>query len=303
MILPSSRSRSRLSGISPVVRVGAVVMLLGAAFGCREDPTIKPLNQLPIADARVIRDGQSVNAKVDGGAALLTFDFTGTPVAITLDASHSHDPDGTITAYRWLSATPAGEGGAELPDEGGVELRWIPPDAAPDWPGTTVQPQIELGQGIWYFTLWVTDNLGAVSNPDTIKISIGNVVDPVVQQCADAVVSTEPEACRQCLCKQSDMCRTAVVATACDTTCWNLVNCIAANCPNFAMMAATGDYSCVTTNCAAYTGGSSGATPVAPCFNACTSQCAGAASDGGGGGGGTGDGGGMGGDGGGDGGK
>ncbi|HLK37873.1 MAG TPA: hypothetical protein VKU41_14025 [Polyangiaceae bacterium] len=257
-----------------------MVLSLEAAFGCREDPTVKTANQSPIADARVVRDGQSVSAKMDGGAALLTFDFTGAPVPLTLDASHSYDPDGTITAYRWLSGTLAPDGGTVLPD-GGVELRWLPPDAAPDWPGNTAQPQVELGQGIWYFTLWVTDNQGAVSNPDTIKITIGNVVDPVVQQCADAVVSTEPEACRQCLCKQSDMCRAAVVATACDATCWNLVNCIAANCPNFAMMQAMGDYSCVTANCSAYTGGASGATPVAPCFSACTSECAGGPTDGG----------------------
>jgi hypothetical protein len=246
------------------------------------------LNQLPIADARILRNGQSVNGQGDGGAALLTFPFSGTPVSVTLDGSQSHDPDGTITAYLWLSGTPAPEGGAELPKEAGVEHRWIPPGAPVNWPGTSVSPKVDLGEGIWSFTLWVTDNEGAISAPSTITITVGMVTNPAVQMCADAVVQTEPESCRQCLCMQGAMCQTAVVATACDQTCWNLVNCIAAHCPNFAAMAKENppDYSCLTGNCSAYLAGSTGATPVAPCFNACMSECTGVtAGDGGSGGG------------------
>ena len=148
--------------------------------------------------------------------------------------------------------------------------------------------QLELGQGTWSFSLWVTDNQGAVSQPDTITITVG--VDPI-KQCADNVLSTEPAACSQCLCSQSgtqgDMCRAAVTVDKCDQTCWNLVNCIAAMCPDFQAMAAKmpPDYSCVTANCAAYIGGSTGATPVAPCFNACTNECMPGSGDGGGGGG------------------
>jgi hypothetical protein len=267
--------------------LGAIVGLglLAAVSHCGRDLMVNSPNLPPIADARILRDGQSVNGQGDGGAALLMFAFNGAPVSITLDGSHSYDPDGTISAYRWLSGTLAADGGGtELPDGGGVLHRWVPPGAPPNWPGNTVSPQVELGEGIWSFTLWVVDNEGATSEPSTITITIGMVTSPAVQQCADAVVSTESESCRTCVCMQSDMCRTAVVASACDQTCWNLVNCVAAHCPDFTAMAAKGDYSCLTASCSAYTSGSTGATPVAPCFSACPSECAaGASGDGGGG--------------------
>jgi hypothetical protein len=255
-----------------------ILVVAGSALACHADLGILPPNLPPIADARILRDGQSYNARIDGGAAELRFDYSGSPVMVTLDGTKSYDPDGTIVAYQWLSATLAPDGGMQLPD-GATMLRFVPPGAPPNWPGTAAQPQVELGQGTWSFSLWVTDNQGAVSQPDTITITVG--VDPV-KQCADNVVSTEPAACSQCLCSQSDTCRAAVTADKCDQTCWNLVNCIAANCPDFQAMAAKMDYSCVTANCAAYVGGSTGATPVAPCFNACTNQCA--PGDGGGGG-------------------
>jgi hypothetical protein len=264
-----------------------VLTLTGAVLGCHTDLAILPANQIPVADARVLRNGESFNARIDGGAAELKFDFAGSPVMVTLDGTHSYDPDGTIVAYQWLSATLASsDGGAPQPSDGGTMLRFIPDGAPPNWPGTSSQPQVELGQGIWSFSLWVIDNQGAISQPDTIKITVGAVVDPAVKQCADKVLSTEPAACSQCLCSQSDMCRAAVTADKCDQTCWNLVNCTAANCPNFPAMAAMGDYSCLTANCAAYTGGSTGATPVAPCFNACQTECKGVPVSGGDGGGG-----------------
>ena len=262
-----------------------------AVSHCGQDLSVNSSNQPPVADARILRNGQSVNGQGDGGAALLMFPFNGTPVTVRLDASQSHDPDGTITAYRWLSGTLAPEGGTDLPNEAGVLHRWVPAGAPSNWPGNSEQPQVELGEGIWSFTLWVTDNDGAISTPSTITITIGMVTNPAVQQCADAVLQTEPESCRQCICMQSDMCRKAVVATACDQTCWNLVNCVAAHCPDFMAMAAKMDYSCLTANCAAYTAGSTGATPVAPCFNACMNECTSGAGDGGTGG--TSDGGGM----------
>jgi hypothetical protein len=236
-----------------------------------------------VADARVLRDGVSTNGKDD--AAALTFDYSGMPVAITLDGSQSYSSSGTIVTYRWLSGTLAPEGGMPLPDDSGTMLRWVPPGAPPNWPGDVKQPQVSLDQGIWFFTLWVIDDSGEISNPDTIKITVGAVVDPAVQQCADQVVSTEPEACRQCICKQSDMCRAAVTADKCDATCWNLINCIAGNCPDFNAMAAKMDYSCLTAHCSAYTSGGTAATPVGPCFTACLNECTGGgtAMDGGGG--------------------
>src|SRR5262249_14230995 len=159
-------------------------------------------NQPPIADARVLVDGKGVNERTDGPDAL-KFGYSGAPVTLTLDASKSSDPDGKITAYRWLSGTTAPDGGIPLPNGMGGSRRGVPLGAAPDWPEDVVAPQIELDKGIWAFSLWVVDDEGAISTPDSIKITIGDVVDPVVQQCADHVLKSEPEACRRCVCGQS----------------------------------------------------------------------------------------------------
>jgi hypothetical protein len=277
--LAQARWRARATAGS--ARAGLGLALLAAVSYCGRDLDINPTNQSPIADARIIRDGQSIDGQTDGAAAALTFPFTGTPVPITLDGSHSHDPDGTIASYRWFSGTLAPDGGTELPGEGGLLHRWVPPGAPTNWPGTSVSPKVDLGEGIWSFTLWVVDNEGAISAPSTITVTVGMVTNPVVQQCADAVVDTEPASCRQCVCMQSDMCRAAVIMSACDQTCWDLVNCVAAKCPDFTAMAAKMDYSCLTSSCSAYVGGSTGATPVAPCFNACTSECTSTTGDGG----------------------
>ncbi|HWW82941.1 MAG TPA: hypothetical protein VNZ26_05020, partial [Vicinamibacterales bacterium] len=166
-----------------------ILAVAGATLGCHADLAILPANQIPVADARVFRNGQSYNERMDGGAAELMFDYTGSPVMVTLDGSYSSDSDGSIVAYQWLSATPAPDGGTQLPD-GSTMLRFVPAGAAPNWPGTAERPQVELGEGIWSFSLWVTDNRGAVSQPDTIKITVGKVVDPAFKQCADQVLST-----------------------------------------------------------------------------------------------------------------
>jgi hypothetical protein len=260
---------------------GVFLALLTTVSGCdNTDLVIPSLKPLPIADARVLRNGQAINAQMDGGLAALTFPFTGAPVTVTLDGSHSYSPDGTIVTYRWFSGTLA-DGGTERTDDAGVLLRWVPPGAPPNWPGDAERPQVSLGEGIWSFVLWVVDSQGAISAPSTIAVTIGMVTNPAVQQCADAVVDTESASCRQCVCMQSDMCRAAVVMTACDQTCWNLVNCVAAKCPDFTAMAAKMDYSCLTSSCSAYVSGSTAATPVAPCFNPCTSECASGSGDGG----------------------
>src|SRR6516162_4903305 len=114
--------------------------LAAISFGCREDPTIPPANQLPVADARVIHDGKSVNEFTDGANAT-KFDYAGMPVTLTLDGSKSHDPDGTITAYRWLSGTVAPDGGIRLPGDMGVSRRWVPAGDPPAWPDDIAMPQ------------------------------------------------------------------------------------------------------------------------------------------------------------------
>jgi hypothetical protein len=249
-----------MSTRSKLVTFGLALSL--AAIGCRNDPLIKPANRQPIAVAQVIKDGKPVDGATKD-KAMLTFPSNGQPVAVTLDATASFDPDGSIKSYRWLSGTPAPDGG-------------MPPRVAiTGLPSTASQPQLMLGEGDWTFDLWVGDNHGLLSDVDTISIHVGALVDPV-QECADKVVTTEPDACRTCLC-QTEKCRPLVTSDACDQTCWDLINCVASHCPNFAMMAMQSppDYSCLTMNCMAYIGGATGATPATPCFVACPDDCAG----------------------------
>ena len=108
----------------------------------------------------------------EGGAFdTVAFDFTGQPIMFTLDGSKSHDADGEIVTYRWLSGTlpPVGDGGTMPPDGGamsasggaGMTHRLVPPGEPANWPDDVKQPMVELGEGFWAFTLWVIDDRGA----------------------------------------------------------------------------------------------------------------------------------------------
>ena len=80
-------------------------------------------------------------------------------VDVTLDASGSGDPDGTISVFAW-SGTPD--------------------------PADTSNPMVALGAGAHTFTLVVTDNDGAASTPDTVTISVNAA--PVANAGADRLV-------------------------------------------------------------------------------------------------------------------
>jgi hypothetical protein len=117
-----------------------------------------------------------------------------------------------------------------------------------------------------------------LSDVSSISITVGsNAVPPEVKACADKVVSTEPEACRTCVCNQGAMCQGAVTSDKCDQTCWDLINCVANNCPDFAAMAMKmpPDYSCLVAHCMPYIGGGTAAMAATPCFVACPDDCAG----------------------------
>lgn len=110
---------------------------------CRDAPLADnvPSNLTPIAHA----------------GDMQTFPYAGSPVAVTLDGSRSDDPDGEIVRYHWLSGN-RGDGGA---GRGG-----------PD-PEDVVSPNVLLGEGLWTFVLYVTDNDEGVSEPATVTIRIG----------------------------------------------------------------------------------------------------------------------------------
>ena len=246
----------------------AVLIALLAVLGCRENPIIEEPNKVPEADARVIWRDMVLDETIDAGPEGLMFEFDGTtPVEITLDGSLSTDEDGKIATYRWLSGMVA-EGAP--PEE-----RRMVPNGDGAWPPDEMKPKVTFtAAGVYSFTLWVIDDKGAKSTPDTIKITVGNAVDPAVAQCVAAVVPTVPAACSECLCGIDDTCRAAAAATACNEACWTFIRCLGEKCPNFRAMAAMMDFSCLMANCSAeYAAGSMGATPVGTCIAMCPDEC------------------------------
>jgi hypothetical protein len=275
---------------------------LGLLFviSCQETLALPDPNQLPIADGKVVgHEGKSV-----------TVEFRGQPVAVVLDGSSSSDPDGTIAVYRWLSGTLAkpaaggaagskgsagsgsagtsaagsgsagtaaagkGAAGSTAAGSGGgpsSTARWVPPGEPGNWPADEAMTTVMLGEGEYKFVLWVIDNKGAVSKPDTITVTVSPPIDPQVKECVDSAYPNAPRACVTCVCGQSDTCRAAAAAGMCGADCWGLLNCIATKCPTYM---AGGDTGCLVTNCSSFLAGGMGAQGIGPCIvPACTTQC------------------------------
>jgi hypothetical protein len=123
---------------------------------------------IPRAEARV----------QDHPGKLVMIPYLGEPVTLTLDASHSSDPDGRIAKFRWLSGTrvesPAAAGAAAPAAGSGAQAhgRVVPKGAEADWPEDVETPSVTLDAGSYAFTLWVIDDRGLVSAPDTLKVVV-----------------------------------------------------------------------------------------------------------------------------------
>jgi hypothetical protein len=214
-----------------------------ALAGCLRDESLDT-NRDPIANAGEDQE----------------LEFSGAPVSVTLDGSKSRDLDGKVTEYEWRPVIlDASDGG--MPVDAGASA-----DDALD-PRNVAKPKLELARGTYHFTLWVRDDGGALSKPDTVMIKIGG--DPV-QECIAGAYEVLDDGCRQCLCDQGEACQKAV--PACSGDCWGLIGCIAAFCPTFTMDM---DINCVGMNCARFvangqTGAMAAGACVQPCADACT---------------------------------
>lgn len=235
-------------------------------LGCLKDESLDT-NRVPDAHARAVgSNGQVVDATVDGGLAALMFPFDGDPIEVTLDGLASRDLDGKVVAFDWRYVAPATDGG--VPPMGGFWNQSPTLD-----PNNEARPKVNLPMGVHTFALWVTDDDGAVSPPDTITLNVG--ADPA-QQCIDDAYEMLDDACASCVCGAGAACPAAV--PACGHDCWGLIGCIASMCPNF--NPAT-DTQCVIDNCIAFIGGMTGASAAGACiapneamgFPGCATEC------------------------------
>jgi hypothetical protein len=140
----------------------AALCLLGA--GCRETYVNADTNRLPVAVPRAVdASGMSVDSSANHGLGPI-YPFAGKPVEVVLDGTASTDTDGSIVSYHWLSATrPDGGAGRKVPD-----------GESQEWPDDVAMPHVKLGEGKWSFSLWVTDDDGAISDPEVIELIVGD---------------------------------------------------------------------------------------------------------------------------------
>lgn len=154
----------------------ALSLLATMTTACETGPQLEQYNELPVADAKVLKNGLPVEQMRDGSIADLVFPYEGVPVAITLDGTSSFDPDpgGKIVAYQWLSGTRIPDAGLPPPwtPDSGTPMPFLrkPP---PETGLTEVSPTVMVGAGLWAFSLWVKDDRGSWSSPDTIRFYVG----------------------------------------------------------------------------------------------------------------------------------
>jgi hypothetical protein len=232
--------------------------------GCMNPGYVDEANAVPVALARVVGpDGMATTTMV-------TFPFSGQPVAVTLDSAGSTDRDGRIASHQWIASNPM------MPME-----RMILNGAS---------PQVSLGEGTWTFSLWVTDEKGKVSRPDTVTFVVGTPTMPMggaggasggaggaggaagggaltADMCVAMTAAAVAMPCKECICA-IDSCRSMVIESACDATCWALLDCIGMNCPD-------APTSCIPTTCLTqYMAYSAGPTPAgATAAGACATMC------------------------------
>jgi hypothetical protein len=129
----------------------ALFSALPGLLACRQNPLVKRANPPPKADASATQT-----------------EYPQAPATVMLDGSRSTD-DGKITQWHWLSATkdPAGKPGRYVPPD-------VPEAQRPGWPADGMTSSVQLPEGIWKFSLWVTDDQGVTGDAATVEIFVGN---------------------------------------------------------------------------------------------------------------------------------
>jgi len=91
-----------------------------------------------------------------------------------------------------------------------------------------------------------------------------------VAACAMEVVPSVSDPCKACVCSVDDECRTNIVSSVCDQTCWDLIDCTAVKCPDFAQ---TMDRGCIVANCSEFLAAGMAAMSAGRCVIECADVC------------------------------
>jgi hypothetical protein len=303
----STGKAQTMSFASLLARVCCGTLGLLFTISCQEALALPEPNRLPVADAKVVGlEGKSVTVEFHGQPVAVVLDGSSSmdpdgTIAVyrwlsgTLakpaagGAAGSKGSAGSSGSAGMAAAGSGGAAGAPAGGSGGAgtgsagkpaagsggapssSARWVPPGQPGDWPADEAMTTVMLGEGEYKFVLWVIDNKGGVSAPDTLTVTVSPPIDPQTKACVDSAYPNAPKACVTCVCGQSDTCRAAAVESMCGADCWGLLNCIATKCPGFM---AGGDTSCLVTNCSSYLAGGTGAQGIGPCIvPACSMQC------------------------------
>jgi hypothetical protein len=161
-------------------------VLVVAGLACKDTETA---NAPPKAVVEVLLDGEVVNTA-------MPIPYDGDPVELVLSGSKSEDTDGTIAKYEWLRTdVPAAVRNGTA--DGGV-----PFDGDPD---ARERATVVLDQGSYRFTLFVTDDGGAIGTPASVafSIEIPSLFDPDAA-CVAAYEGPNDD-CEQCVCSAAEM--------------------------------------------------------------------------------------------------
>jgi hypothetical protein len=139
-------------------------LCLALVAGCLKVESNKP----PLAKI-VVKQGSDTIAP---GASIA---FSGTAIKLTLDGTGSSDADGEVVEYLWLRTDlPASahfDDSGVAPDEDGGSPSTVA--AATDSPAPKPMTEVTLKlPGKYRYSLWVTDNDGAVSAPVSVTLSV-----------------------------------------------------------------------------------------------------------------------------------
>ena len=161
-------------------------VLVVAGLACKDTETG---NAPPKGVIEVLVDGEVVNTA-------MPIPYEGDPVELVLSGSKSEDSDGTIAKYEWRrtdvsAAVRNGTADGGAPFDGD--------------PGVKEKATVVLDEGSYRFTLYVTDDDGAIGVPVSVSLSleVPSLFD-ADEACLAAYEGTNAD-CEQCVCAPAEM--------------------------------------------------------------------------------------------------